>query len=233
MEGPQSTTFEVEGAAPELAVLGVGSFEQHSRHLPLETDFFFAGRVSLEVAQVLEAFYLNPLPYSVSICHRGFAGTVTLKPDTLRRVLWDIAASLSDWGVRYLAVLNAHGGNFILNPSIREWNMERRSPRIMLIELEGGYEKTFPNLHACEVETSLMLHLAPEKVRLNRAVDFVPSCPRADLTHFGMKRISPEGVWGYPTRASAEKGRKWFADCVAYCLERVRSLRASWERGDR
>jgi creatinine amidohydrolase len=225
------TTFELEASPPEVAILGIGSCEQHSAHLPLCTDCFFAGRIAAEVARELKAFELPALPYSTSLEHRGFAGTVSLSPETLKGLVWDIAAAVASWGVHYLVLLNAHGGNFILNPAARQWNMDGRNPRLLLVDFFAGLQNIAPNLHAGEVETSLMLHLAPEKVRLELREDFVPSLGREDLTHLGMKRMSPRGVWGYPSRASAEKGEHWFREAVGYSVSRVRTLVAAFEHG--
>ena len=228
--GPDSTTFETEAAGRKIAVLGVGAFEQHSYHLPLDTDFFFAGRIGCEVARAVDAFYLSPLPYSVSISHRGFAGTVYLRPETLMRVVRDIAESVGEWGIRYLAVLNFHGGNFVLNPTVHEWNMDGRTPKIMDVEIYNGLSDMAPNLHACEVETSMMLYLAPERVRMDLRQDFVPSQGREDITHFGVKVLSPHGVWGYPTRATPEKGRRWFEEAVGYGTRRIGELTRGFEQ---
>ena len=218
------TTFELAASPPELAVLGFGSCERHSAHLPLCTDCFFAARVAAEAARTLGAFMLPPLPYSTSLEHRGFAGTVSLRPDTLKSLVWDIAAGALEWGIRYLVLLNAHGGNFVLNPAAREWNMDGRRPHLFLVDFFHGLADTGVNLHAGEVETSLMLHLAPEKVRRDQVEDFVPDWGRQDLTHLGMKRISPRGVWGYPSRADPGKGERWFRQAVDYSVGRVRAL---------
>ncbi len=231
MISPENTTAEIGGAGTDTAILGIGSLEQHSLHLPVETDFFFASRVSREVAERLEAMLLNPLPYSTSLEHLGFAGTVTLKPETLRAVVWDIAESVNQWGIRHLVLLNAHGGNFCLIPTARQWNMDKKLPHLLLVDFFFNLSGLGDNLHAGEVETSMMLHLAPERVRANRPEDFVPPLSRADLTHFGMRGISPTGVWGYPSRGTAEKGAKWFAEAVDYSVKRIRSLRDEFERG--
>jgi creatinine amidohydrolase len=229
--GAGSTSPEIGGAGRDTAILGIGSLEQHSLHLPVETDFFFASRVSREVAERLEAVLLNPLPYSTSLEHLDFAGTVTLKPETLRAVVWDIAESVLRWGIRYLVLLNAHGGNFCLIPTARQWNMDKKIPHLLLVEFFSGLSDTGDNLHAGEVETSMMLHLAPERVRTDKPEDFVPEWSRADLTHFGMRGISPTGVWGYPSRGTAEKGAKWFAEAVEYSVQRIRSLKHAFKRG--
>jgi len=202
MIGPENTTVEVREKAGELAILGVGSFEQHSSHLPLETDFFFARKVSRSVAEKLAAVLLNPLPYSTSLEHRDFPS----------------------WSIKYLALINFHGGNFILNPAAREWNMDKKLPHIMVIDYYASFSNMFPNLHAGEVETSLMLHLAPEKVKIDLPEDYVPEWERDSLTHFGMQGVSPTGLWGFPSKATAEKGEKWFRQSVDYCTGRIEKL---------
>jgi creatinine amidohydrolase len=229
--GAGNTSPEIGGAGGDTAILGIGSLEQHSLHLPVETDFFFASRVSREVAERLEAMLLNPLPYSTSLEHLDFAGTVTLKPETLRAVVWDIAESVNRWGIRHLVLLNAHGGNFCLIPTARQWNMDKKLPHLLLVDFFSGLSNIGDNLHAGEVETSMMLHLAPERVRADKPEDFVPEWSRTDLTHFGMRGISPTGVWGYPSRATVEKGAKWFAEAVEYSVQRIGSLKAAFERG--
>ncbi|MQY77301.1 MAG: hypothetical protein GH155_06705 [Spirochaeta sp.] len=168
MIGPENTTVEAGESGGELAILGIGSFEQHSSHLPLETDFFFAREVSRAVAEKLNAVLLNPLPYSTSLEHRHFPGTVTLRPETLRRMIYEIAESAGSWSVKYLALINFHGGNFILNPAAREWNMDKKLPRLMVIDYYAAFPDVFPDLHAGDVETSLMLHLDPRSLGLSQ-----------------------------------------------------------------
>jgi creatinine amidohydrolase len=218
------TSPEIQRAAPAVAVVAVGSIEQHSAHLPIDTDFLIAGHCGREVAAALGALLLPALPYSVCLEHLGFAGVVCLKPDTLGRIVADLAESVGAWGVRHLVILSCHGGNFILNPVAREWNMRDRVPRIISLDFYDDLSGTGENLHACEVETSLMLHLAPERVHLERAVDFTPTWARADLTMLGMKRIAPAGTWGFPTRATAEKGERWLAEGVRTCTRRITRL---------
>jgi creatinine amidohydrolase len=230
MIDPTNTTLEIGNAGCDTAILGIGSFEQHSAHLPVETDFFFAFHVSRQTASRLQAMLLHPLPYSTSLEHLGFAGTVTLKPETLTAVVWDIAESVHRWGIRYLVLLNSHGGNFCLNPAARQWNMERKKPHLLLIDFFTSLSEIGGNLHAGEIETSMMMHLAPQRVREDKPEDFVPTWSRADLTHLGMKGISPTGVWGYPSRASAEKGAKWFDEAVDHCVERIRTLKGAFSK---
>jgi creatinine amidohydrolase len=101
---------------------------------------------------------------------------------------------------------------------------------LLLIDFFAGLHEIGGNLHAGEVETSMMMHLAPERVRENKPEDFVPTWSRADLTHLGMKVISPTGVWGYPSRAGTEKGAKWFAEAVDYCVQRIQTLKGAFPK---
>ena len=220
-----STTFEIEKFPPPLAVLGIGAIEQHSHHLSISTDYDIAVALSQAVAERLQAILLPALPYSDSLVHRGFAGTVYLRPLTLRQVIYDIAESLEEWKVRHVAILNCHGGNFILTPAIREWNLDHRLPHLLHIDAYAGLSSVMGhNVHACEIETSLMLYLRREAVRMDQAVDFVPPHHRSDLSYFPLKELSPEGVWGYPTKATAETGKAFFETLLEYCTSRIREL---------
>lgn len=222
-----NTAFEIGEARPETAVLGIGSVEQHSLHLPVDTDYTVAGAVAPRIAAALDAFCLPALPYSVCLEHHGFPATVILKPLTLRAVIHDIAESLGLWGVRRLVLVVCHGGNFILNPTAREWNLDGKSPAIIPLDFYAGLSGMGQNLHSCEVETSMMLHLCPQRVHMDRARDFVPDCAREDLTWLGFRRVTPTGVWGYPTRATAEKGKRWLDEGVARVEAKARSVIAS------
>jgi len=102
----------------------------------------------------------------------------------------------------------------------------------MLIDFYAGLTDTGVNLHAGCVETSLMLYLAPKKVREKSMQDFVPEQGREDLTHFGMKGLSLEGVWGHPSESTRVKGVRWFREAVDYCIARVKTLRVGFDRLD-
>ena len=130
-----------------------------------------------------------------------------------------------------MCVLNFHGGNFILNQAIREWNLDGRFPRMMHLDVYNALaETTGSNLHACDLETSAMLRLKPDLVHQDRAADFVPSNPGSDLTHFSMRELAPDGAWGYPSRATAEKGERILEELVAYGAERILRLREDFKK---
>jgi len=210
----ENTYREVSDSRVELAILPVGSNEQHSLHLPYctDTDIIFA--VAREVAKKLDAFLLPCLSYSSSIEHKGFVGSVWLKPNTLRLVIRDIVKSLYIHGIHKIILMNGHGGNFILKPTIRELNFQHRKLKLIMVDfgfMVSGSEGS--EIHSGEFETSLMLYLRPELVKKGM-VDYIPEIPREFLDYVELKRLSENGVWGYPSKASKQNGEKYFSELV-------------------
>ena len=208
-----ATSAELRSAGISMAVIGIGAIEQHGRHLPVGTDFIAVAELSRGVAFELRAWLLPALPISLSECHGPLEGTVWLKPSTLAAVLREIARSLQAQEVRVLVVLNGHGGNFILGPTIERLNRELHSLRVIMPPewLAGppGEKPVFgtPEVHAGEGETSTMLYYAPHLVRAER-VDGPIAVGREFLDYTTLDRLNPEGTWGYPTRADAAKGER-------------------------
>ena len=200
---------------PEIAVLGIGAIEQHGRHLPIGTDWIIARELSRRVAAELGALLLPAIPMSMSECHGSFAGTVWLKPATLSAVMGDIVCSLRRQKIYKLLVLNCHGGNFVLDPTLKELNRIYAEMRILLADenwpasADGRdiFECSGTDLHAGEIETSLMMFLYPELVK-DIPLNFVPAFGREFLDYVTMDQFSPGGVWGSPSKATAEKGAR-------------------------
>jgi creatinine amidohydrolase len=208
--------------------LPIGSCEQHGNHLPLFTDWLVAARVAERVCQELGGLLLPALPYSTSIEHRGFAGTISLQAQTLASVLRDVVDSCHDFGCRRVVVLSGHGGNWILKPTIRELNVSYADMDIVLVPepvLWGG--ALGDDLHAGRVETSIMMHLAPDSVA-RPMEDYIPTVGREFLDYVPMSRLSEQGIWGYPTQGTAEDGarvvRGMIERVVAYITETFSKL---------
>lgn len=210
-----ATAPDIRAASPPIALLGVGAIEQHGRHLPIGTDFLAVRELSRRVAAELDAWLLPALPISLSECHGSLGGTVWLKPATLAAVLRDIARSVHAQGVRLLVVLNGHGGNFILGPTIEGLNRELPDLRLIMppdvLALALGeapiFETADREVHAGEVETSWMLYYTPHLVRGER-VDGPIAHGREFLDYTTLERLNPEGTWGFPTHADAAKGER-------------------------
>ena len=211
-----NTYVEVERSGVETAILPVGAIEQHGPHLPLSVDWAIGEAIALRVAEKLDAFLMPGIAYGCSQAHRGFRGSVYISQETLGALVKDIAYSLIDQGFRRIAVLNAHGGNLILKLAVREINLSQDECKVILLfptnEIDDVRSKILDggssDAHAGELETSLMLHLAPSQVG-NERVDHIPE--GVSETYFDytlLKELCPDGIWGRPTLASAEKGEK-------------------------
>lgn len=123
--------------------------------------------------------------------------------------------SLRHQGVRKIVLLNTHGGNWILKPTVRELNLSYPDVKVIFSgpgALAGGTGAT-EELHAGAGETSSMLALHPHLVRSERP-DHVPAEGREFLDYVGMRGMSPTGAWGRATRATREEGERQWAEAV-------------------
>ena len=202
-----------------FAILPVGSFEQHGPHLPLDTDNRIAEAMAIETARRSVGMVLPVLNVGYAWVWRGKPGTLTFRFDTYMAMIRDIAESLEGWGVKALFVLSGHGSNpQPVKHAIRELIHERHDIAIlnalyggldeMLAECES--ERWHNDIHAEEVETALMLAIAPELVRMERAAADYPPVP-ADYgkSELSMGMLMRSGVFGDPAPATAQKGRRW------------------------
>lgn len=205
-------------AGTDLAILSVGSIEQHGPHLPTITDWAIADAMGRGVAEKSGGFYIPALPISTNKENSGKRGSVGMPSDTFYRMITDICLDLKRQGFRRIGIVVAHGGIFVMTPIVRELNAAH-NPDLMVAKLDmldicwpkykkEGILDTDTELHAGEGETSLMLYLHPELVDMSKAVDCVPAVPRGYLSYGPMLRYSESGVWGEATKATAEKGRR-------------------------
>ncbi len=240
----EATYTDLEAAEVEIAIWPIGAIEQHSLHLPLGTDWIGAEALARRVAERLacdHGIYLLPgWPYSLSQCHGPMLGTVWLTPKTLADVLRDTVRSLYEQGIRRVVVINGHGGNFVLDAEIRELNLHY--PDLILLnaaswDATNGARVTGRvtggDIHAGEGETASQLYLNLEHVGEER-VDHVPTVGREFLDYAYMCHISPRGVWGQPSRGTAEAGEEHLeraaealARAVEEAFEKIAALKGS------
>lgn len=194
-------------AGPTVLV-PVGSTEQHGPHLPLDTDTVIAVAVATRAADRLiaggrEAIVAPAIAFGSSGEHQDFAGTSSIGTEALRMVLLELTRSMSTWSARVVFV-NAHGGNVAaLRGAVAQLVREGHEVAWVPCATEEV------DLHAGRTETSLMLHLAPWHVRLDRAEpgntgtleELLPL-----MVAGGVKAVSPNGVLGNPNGASGPEG---------------------------
>ena len=210
------TADEIMALDPEIAIIPVGSLEQHGPHLPVMTDWAIAAELGKRVAEKMGAFLVPALPISTCREQMGKKGSVWMEPVTFYQMMTDIIMSLKLQGFKKVGIVQCHGGIFIMTPLVRDLNARNNPDLMVAVTYTGDAAPTLraegildtPELHAGEGETSKILAIAPETVHMDQAVDFVPTVSRPYLSYGSIFRASPTGVWGEPTHATAEKGEK-------------------------
>ncbi|MGD9151806.1 MAG: creatininase family protein, partial [Desulfobacterales bacterium] len=227
----------------DVALLPVGSVEQHGPHLPLDTDAFDADYLARRVAEACsdpKPLVLPLISYGVSYHHADFTGTVSISNDTLARVIYEIGMSVSHNGIRKLVIINGHGGN---SPALNyAAQMINRDARIFVCVDTGETSdvdiykivETPNDVHAGEIETSTGLAARPQLVQMDQAKKQIPkfSSGYLDFTskrgvswYAYTRKISTSGVMGDPTKASASKGEKIWEIMIAHLVSFVEDLK--------
>ncbi|HET7274617.1 MAG TPA: creatininase family protein [Longimicrobiaceae bacterium] len=203
----------------------VGTCDQHGPHLPIGTSTLIAEAFCDELSRDFGVLRAPALEYGVNLpSERSYAGAATLREKTLHRMLNDLLASWEDHGFEEFILITAYN----YDPHVEALaTIIGTQARVRVIEVLSIDLTTFldgPNdaAHGGEVETSLMLHLHPDRVQMDKARDFHPA-PAADVTSHtgGLLRVpaaSPGSV-GSSTLASAEKGRRIYE----YIVEKIRA----------
>lgn len=212
---PTATSTDVQDRQPRVAVLPVGSFEQHGRYLPLITDTAIACVISQEIADAYPVHLLPPITMSCSHEHAAFPGTVSISAKTLIAMIDDIRGSLARTGITKLVIINGHGGNYVLSNIVQEANVD--GPAVSLFPLSTDWDRArqhaelvsdrHADMHAGEIETSVLLHAAPELVRDGYPDADHDGGPRPFLLVHGASAYTKSGVIGYPSHATADKGK--------------------------
>jgi creatinine amidohydrolase len=221
-------------AETDLAILPIGSIENHGPHLPVTTDWIIADSLARGIAEKTGGFYIPALPISTNKEHRGKRGSVGMHSDVFYRMVFDICLDLKAQGFKRIGIIQGHGGIFVMNPIIRELNADH-NPDLFVVKLDimeicwtafqsQGLLESPMGIHAEEAETSLLLHLHPELVNMSKAVDFYPETPRSYLNYGGILRYCPDTVWGSATKGTAEKGKKMLEIAIDASVKELNSV---------
>ncbi len=210
-------------------LFAVGALEQHGPHLPMGTNTFLAEAVARRVSNDLGILRAPTFSYGVTVGARGrYPGTTTLRRKTLHRAINELLASWEDHGVSEIVAITAHRYEPHLDALLMALTSRSQTTVIDLYAIEVGdlLQMSADFEHGGELETSLMLHLAPERVRRDQIVDYTP--PPGKPGKYLRQRMptaptGSQGVLGRPTLATADKGRAVFerwVDALVGLLDR-------------
>ena len=221
--------------AGTLAVLALGACEQHGAHLPLTTDTDMAHGVGSRLADELDALLLPPIAYGDAWTASAYPGTISISPRTLQAMMEDIGHELLRMGVAGLIIVNGHFGNrepmllaarALTMAGLPVCHLDYPGLERLAAEICDSQPAAPGFYHADEVETAIMLAVAPEGVDMARAEPSYPDFPPT----FGSESLqfrdfNPSGVFGDPRPATAAKGEALIAGILGESLRIVSSWR--------
>ena len=209
-------------------IIPYGTVEEHGRHLPLSTDTIIAVEILRLVGERKKVFIAPPLHYGVCTTTRLHPGTISITPETLRRITLDMVRDSFRKGIKNFMLISGHGGGLHMNAlkevaeilveEIKGIRIAVVSPYELLWKELSGIAETENDSHAGEIETSVMLALRPELVK-GRSKEEYPSFPKPMVVKDKLK-YWPGGVWGNPGKASREKGEQ----VIALILEKITEI---------
>jgi len=217
-------------------IVPFGSTEQHGRHMPLGTDAVLGDEIGWALADRLDAFMAPTVRFGCSAHHLSFAGTISLSDETFQRIVTDVVVSLSRHGFRRIVLLPTHGGNFKpLAEAVAELKPVENVKIVAFTDLEGLVKAAFESssasgvtpaqsgAHSGEWETSLMLALRPDQVKMEHAAEgFVGELSEIMAKVFdGIQNLDENGVLGDPRPAAAAAGEKYFDEIIEFLYQSV------------
>lgn len=205
MQWEQLTATDFANAVEEVGVciLSLGVLEKHSEHLPLGTDYLVGHRVACLAAEREPAVVFPPFYFGQIYEARCFPGAFTLSPGLLLEFLQSVLDEIGRNGFRKIICYNAHGGNthllrFLVQSQL--WEQKTYTLYVPTSSLSSEAEKLWEAMqdtdyggHACEAETSMVLGIHPEMVKMDR----VPEHPARPLNRLGSLPPTYTGTWWY------------------------------------
>ncbi|HVX30420.1 MAG TPA: creatininase family protein [Nitrolancea sp.] len=227
--------FDAFRKETDLALIPFGAVEVYGPHLPMGADGFATTALAERVAEQVPAFVAPLIPIGFSASLMEFPGTLSVRPESLIAYTRDLCESLIGWGCRRLLFVNGHAGNVTyLNELGRQLEAEHgvRCAQIdwwrfiqPLVE-DITESDLLPHGHASEFGTSVMLHLVPDSVKMERAARTAPAVENRYPTFLRSGSYlaqTTNGLLGDATKGNAEKGAETMRRAVALTVEFINS----------
>lgn len=222
-------------AKNDIAIIPVGSNEQHGPQNPLGTDHLIAKAIAEETARRTGVLCLQVVPFGVSSHHRQFWGTIHISPRIFKNYVKKVCLSLGYYGVKRIVIVNGHGGN---RSALLDMARELREIGIFvsIFQWWEAASKLLPDLfkpeeegHAAAEETSINLILHPQIVNMNKALNEEPRKHAAKMEGVTLPLDTVDetgsGVFGKSTTASAKKGKTVLEAVVDELVKHVIALK--------
>ena len=228
------TWKEVEEAVKQTktVIIPFGSTEEHGYHLPLSTDYLIAYEIGKMVAEKVKVLVAPPITYGVCRTTASFPGTITISLETIKNLTKEICKSFCMHGFKNLILLPGHLGSAQLTGlelAAQETIQMYPNLNIVLVRIPYILQKYLDvvedkeDLHAGEVETSLMLVLKPDLVKKDKIVSEHPKFPEHFIV-WEPRKYMKSGVMGSAEKASKEKGEALLKILVDEIISLVKKL---------
>ena len=211
-------------------IVPIGSLEQHGAHLQVSTDSLISERIAMLVAERVKCFVLPVISYGVSFEHLPMFN-VSLRNSTLSDLLCEVCISLSGQGIREIIFINGHHGNTGVLQYISQ-NLDaniRANVSIFAINYWNVMHRELD--HAGEVETSLVLAISPQLVRMDKAEPNSRRLSKSRIAYStitsrpaSFPKVTGNGIWGEPRSASKEKGERLIKEIVRNLIHIISEL---------
>ena len=209
-------------------IIPLGSIEQHGPHLPISTDIIIAEYLAYKISKKLSTYVLPGIPYGVSYEHRPLFN-ISISNELLGQLLSQICISLSENGFKSIFILNGHHGNMGVLQYVPQ-NVGRIDSKVNVFGINYWHFIGREFDHAGFVETSIMLDVRPELVQMQKAKHGYIDTRRLHSTYSTFLNnpssfnITKSGVWGDPTKANKEDGRKIISVTIKNIVRSIREL---------
>ena len=203
-----------------IAIIPIGSIEQHGPHLPISTDSDIVSKVAKKLADKKGYFLLPTITYGNSFEHAPFFN-LSIRESTLRTILIDLCTSLLENNIKTIFIINGHHGNLksIKNIDIKIKNKLKNKVNVFSLSYWHFMDRDFD--HAGFVETSLMLAISKNvKMKLSKKGLITDKMTRQEIVKIGklanksFPKATKNGIWGDPTKATKKDGVKIFNEII-------------------
>ena len=199
----------------QIAIIPIGSIEQHGPHLPISTDSDIVTEIAFRLSEKINGLLLPTISYGISDEHFPFFN-LSVKKSTLSKILEDLCESLIKNGISKILIINGHYGNL---DSLKSFERKNNRKKIKIFSYWKYMSREFD--HAGNVETSIMLAIS-KNVNMKKAKKGFDTKGMSKqeisrinkLAQKSFPKVTRNGVWGDPTNASAKLGRKIIKEVV-------------------
>ena len=199
----------------QIAIIPIGSIEQHGPHLPISTDSDIVTEIAFRLSEKINGLLLPTISYGISDEHFPFFN-LSVKKSTLTKILEDICESLIKNGISKILIINGHYGNL---DSLKSFERKKNRRKIKIFSYWKHMSREFD--HAGNVETSIMLAIS-KNVNMKKAkkgfdTEGMSKQEISRINKLAQKsfpKVTGNGVWGDPTKSSAKLGREIIKEVV-------------------